>query len=148
MLKIDKTDLLSGLIVLAVGSYFAYGALDYRIGTVIRMGPGYVPLALGLIAMGLGVLIMLSSLGRSGALESFRWRVVLPIVASILAFWLLLPRVGVLPATFVSVLVATLASPKSRLVPAIFLGVIIAVLIWACFVLLLGLPILVLRSPF
>ena len=148
MLKIDKTDLLSGLIVLAVGSYFAYGALDYRIGTVIRMGPGYVPLALGLIAMGLGVLIMLSSLGRSGALESFRWRVVLPIVASILAFWLLLPRVGVLPATFVTVLLSTLSSPKSRLVPAIILGVIVAVLIWACFVLLLGLPIPVLRSPF
>ena len=148
MLKIDKTDLLSGLIVLAVGSYFAYGALDYRIGTVIRMGPGYVPLALGLIAMGLGALIMLSSLGRSGALESFKWRVVLPIVASILAFWLLLPRVGVLPATFVTVLLSTLSSPKSRLVPAIILGVIVAVLIWACFVLLLGLPIPVLRSPF
>lgn len=148
MLKIDKTDFLSGLIVLAVSSYFAYGALDYRIGTVIRMGPGYVPLALGLIGMGLGVLIMLSSLGRTGALESFNWRTVLPVVASIAAFGLLLNRVGLIPATLVAVLAATLASPKTRLVPALILGVVVSVLIWVCFVLLLGLPIPVLRSPF
>src|SRR5690606_26139494 len=114
MLKVDKTDLVSGIVVLLISGYFAYGALDYRMGTVVRMGPGYVPFALGLIGMALGAAIVLTSLGRSEALEGFRWRIVLPIVASIAAFAFLLPRTGLLPAAFFSVLLATLASPKTR----------------------------------
>lgn len=148
MVKLDKTDLISGLVVLGISSFFAYGALDYRIGTMTRMGPGYVPLILGLIGMALGVAIILTSIGRSGGLESFRWRVVLPVVASIAAFLLLLPRTGLIPATFVSVVVAAFASPKSRILPTLLLGVVVAVLIWISFVVLLGLPIPVLRSPF
>jgi len=148
MLKVDKTDLVSGIVVLLISGYFAYGALDYRMGTVVRMGPGYVPFALGLIGMALGAAIVLTSLGRSGALEGFRWRIVLPIVASIAAFALLLPRTGLIPAAFFSVLLATLASPKTRIVPATLLGAVVAILIWLCFVVLLGLPIPVLRSPF
>jgi len=148
MVKLDKTDLISGLVVLGISSFFAYGALDYRIGTMTRMGPGYVPLILGLIGMALGVAIILTSIGRSGGLESFRWRVVLPVVASIAAFLLLLPRTGLIPATFVSVVVAAFASPKSRILPTLLLGVVVAVLIWISFVVLLGLLIPVLRSPF
>jgi hypothetical protein len=148
MLKVDKTDLVSGLVVLVISAYFAYGAMDYRIGTMARMGPGYVPFALGLMGMALGAVIVLTSFGRAGALEGFRWRVVLPVAASIAAFLLLLPRVGLLPATFVSVIAASMASPKSRVVPTLVLGAVVAVLIWISFVVLLGLPIPVLRSPF
>lgn len=148
MVKLDKTDLISGLVVLAISSFFAYGALDYRIGTMTRMGPGYVPLVLGLIGMVLGAAIILTAFGRSGGLESFRWRVVLPVVASITAFLLLLPRTGLIPATFVAVVVAAFASPKSRILPTLLLGVVVAALIWIGFVVLLGLPIPVLRSPF
>lgn len=148
MLKVDKTDLVSGIVVIAVSGFFAYGALDYRLGTMARMGPGYVPFVLGLIGVALGVAIILTSLGRTGALEDFRWRVVWPIAASILAFLLLLPRVGLIPATFVSVIIATLASPKSRIAISLLLGIIVSILIWLSFVVLLGLPIPVFRSPF
>nr|CAD6630346.1 tripartite tricarboxylate transporter TctB family protein [arsenite-oxidising bacterium NT-25] len=148
MSKIDKTDMLSGLVVLAISSYFAYGALDYRLGTVVRMGPGFVPFALGILGMVLGTAIIITSLGRTGALEDFRWRIVLPVTASIAAFALLLTYTGLLPATFFAVLIATLASEKFRLLPSLLLGVIVAAFAWLTFIILLGLPIPAFRSFF
>ena len=148
MLKIDKTDMLSGLVVLAISGYFAYGALDYRLGTVVRMGPGFVPFALGILGVVLGTAIIITSLDRTGALEDFRWRIVLPVAASIAAFALLLIHTGLLPATFFAVLIATLASEKFRLLPSLLLGAIVAAFAWLTFIILLGLPISAFRSFF
>lgn len=148
MLKIDKTDMLSGIFALTISGYFAYGALDYRLGTVVRMGPGFVPFALGLLGMALGLAIIVTSLGRTGALEAFRWRIVLPIAASIAAFAVLLKYTGLLPATFFAAAIATLASEKSRLLTSLLLGAIVAVFAWFSFIVLLGLPIPAFRSFF
>jgi hypothetical protein len=148
MLKIDKTDMLSGVVVLTISCYFAYGALDYRLGTVARMGPGFVPFALGILGMALGAAVIITSLGRTGALEGFRWRLVLPVAASIAAFAILLKHTGLLPAAFFSALIAALASPKSRLLPSLLLGIAVAAFAWISFIVLLGLPIPAFRSFF
>jgi hypothetical protein len=148
MVKIDKTDLLSGIVVLTISGYFAYGALDYRLGTVSRMGPGMVPFALGLLGMTLGAAIIITSLGRAGALEAFRWRIVLPIAAAIAAFAVLLQNTGLLPAAFFAALIATLASEKSRILPSALLSAMVTIFAWLSFVVLLGLPIPAFRSPF
>lgn len=144
----DKKDLIGGGIVLLLGACFAVGALDYRLGTVDRMGPGYVPLMLGVIGMALGAAIMLTSLGHEGQLNDLKLRMVLPILAAILAFGLLLPRTGLLPAVFVSIFLSSLSSPKSTLKTTLILAVCVGVLVCIGFVVLLGLPIPIIKGPF
>ncbi|MEV0892613.1 tripartite tricarboxylate transporter TctB family protein [Promicromonospora sp. NPDC050262] len=48
-------DLVAGLIFLGLGAAFAVGALGYELGALLEMGPGYVPLALGLVLAALGL---------------------------------------------------------------------------------------------
>lgn len=147
-MKADRKDLLGGAIVLVMGACFAIGALDYRLGTLARMGPGFVPLTLGLIGMALGAAIMLSAIGREGRLAALMPAMVLPVLAAILAFALLLPRAGLLPAVFVSILLSSLSSPRSTLRGAVILAVCVSALISICFVLLLGVQIPLIRRPF
>ena len=68
------TDILAGLIFVAFGLAFATTSLSYEIGTPLRMGPGYFPLALGGILVFLGLLIVgkgfLSSSSAEGRLGS------------------------------------------------------------------------------
>jgi hypothetical protein len=148
MFRVDKTDLLAGAVVVAIGGWFAIGALDYRMGTVMRMGPGFVPFGLGLIAVALGLLIMLAALTRPGALPRFSWRAALGVMAAIATFALILPWAGLVPATVASVLVSALASPTSTIRSACAVAAAAAVLVWLGFVILLGLPIPVFRNPF
>lgn len=51
----STSDLVAGLIFAALGAAFAIGALGYELGSLLEMGPGYLPLALGLVLAGLGL---------------------------------------------------------------------------------------------
>lgn len=148
MPKVDKIDLLSGLGLVAVGLYFTVGALDYRMGTVVRMGPGFIPFSLGVIAMVLGLAIGLAALGRESELPSVNLRALLPVAASIAAFAVVLPRLGVIAAIAATVLISSLASPMSRLIPTLLVVVAVSLMIWVGFINVLGMPIPVFRSPF
>lgn len=148
MPRIDKSELVSGLVVIAIGVYFAQGALNYRMGTLTRMGPGFVPYHVGLITIALGVLIALSALGRAAPFPRIDWRGLIFVGAAIVCFALLLPRAGLIPASMVTVMVASFASPSLRLPMFPVLASVVALGAWAVFVKLLGLPIPVLRNPF
>lgn len=148
MPRLDKTELLAGLVVVVVGAYFAIGALDYRMGTVTRMGPGFMPFHVGLITIILGSLIVISSFGREAPLPRMDWRGLLFVGASVVSFGFLLPRAGLIPAAMVTVILGSLASPTLRLPMFPVLASAIAAGAWVIFVLLLGLPIPVLRNPF
>jgi hypothetical protein len=148
MSKLDKTDLVSGLLLIAVGLCFAIGALDYRMGTVVRMGPGFVPFSLGLISIVLGIAVALTSLGREGGLPRLDWRTILPILVAIAVFALVLPRAGLIPAAILTVLVSSFASVPWRPLHILPLSIAVAVFVWIGFVLILGMPFPVIRSPF
>ena len=57
MAPASQKDFVSGLMFMAVGGGFAWGAVDYEIGEAARMGPGYFPFMLGMILLGLGALV-------------------------------------------------------------------------------------------
>jgi hypothetical protein len=59
-----RDDLLAGAIFVALGGGFAYTASTYEVGSLRTMGPGYFPLALGLVLAALGVVIMAVGLFR------------------------------------------------------------------------------------
>ena len=139
MPRIDKTELLSGLLIAAIGAFFYFGAMEYRMGTMTRMGPGMVPHWLGAIGMGLGALIILTGVGKSGALPRVSWREFLAVVGAITAFGLILPRFGLVPAVFMASVVSILGNPRASLLYYMVVSSVVAFICWGVFIGLLGL---------
>lgn len=146
--RTDKGELLAGLIIAVIGSCFLFGAFDYRVGTIVRMGPGYLPMAYGAITLFLGLLIMLLSLGRDGEVPRPSLRAALAVLLSIASFGLFLPRVGLIPAILVAVLIAMRGDPDARLKTSLILAGSVALAAWLVFIEILGLTMHALRLPF
>jgi hypothetical protein len=146
--RIDLRDIIGGLLLAAIGLYFLMGALDMRVGEARRMGPGYFPMVLGIAAMVIGVLIAIPAFLRTGSLPFVNWRPLVAVMASILAFALVMPRMGLLPAVFAAVVVASFGDPRSRLWQTVLLAAGLAAAAWTIFIYGLGLPMIVYRAPF
>ncbi|OYQ43018.1 hypothetical protein CHU94_00815, partial [Rhodoferax sp. TH121] len=58
----SQKDFFSGLMFMGVGVAFAWGATGYTLGDGARMGPGYFPLALGVLLAFLGSIITFKAL--------------------------------------------------------------------------------------
>jgi Tripartite tricarboxylate transporter TctB family len=104
-------DILAGAIFIGFGLAFALGALAYDIGSLTNMGPGYVPLVLGLILAGLGGLIILKGFiaVEGEPIGPVDWRAVVLITASLLFFGITVRGLGVVGALFGATLLASLA---------------------------------------
>ena len=104
-------DILAGAIFIAFGLAFAIGSLAYEVGTPLDMGPGYLPLALGLLLAGLGGLIIIKGFiaGEGEPIGEIDWRAVVLITASLLFFGITVRGLGVIGALFGATLLASLA---------------------------------------
>ncbi|HSP24347.1 MAG TPA: tripartite tricarboxylate transporter TctB family protein [Saliniramus sp.] len=148
MSRVDLRDIIGGLLLMAIGLFFLMGALDMRIGEARRMGPGYFPMVLGIAGMILGALIVIPAFMRSGRLPGVNWRPFFAVMTAILVFALVMPRAGLLPAVFATVVVASFGDPRSRLWQTVLLAAGLAVATWVIFIYGLGLPMIVYRMPF
>ena len=121
--KRAATDILAGLIFVAFGLAFAITSLSYEMGTPLRMGPGYFPLALGGILVLLGLLIMgkgfIPGAGAEERLGSVPWRALFLIVLAVLFFGLTVRGLGLVPATAVTALLTALASNRTSILAAV-----------------------------
>ena len=148
MPRVDKGDLIAGLLIIAVGMFFLFGAMQYRMGTIVRMGPGMLPLYLSMIAIGLGAIITLLAFGRSGTVPRPSLRAMAAVLGAIATFGLLVGRTGLLPAVFLAVLVASLADRESALATRLIAAAVVAGVCTLVFVGLLGLQMRAFRMPF
>jgi hypothetical protein len=83
----SKKDLYSGLMFIGLGLIFAVGALNYPMGSALRMGPAYFPSVLGWILTLLGVIIASWGLIHEGdAPKKTGWRGLLFILGSVVLF--------------------------------------------------------------
>ena len=75
------------------------------------MGAGYVPLALGLVLIGLGAIIAIKGFiaGEGEPIGAVDWRAVILITASLLFFGITVRGLGVVGALFGAILMAALA---------------------------------------
>jgi hypothetical protein len=146
--RIDLRDIIGGLLLVGIGLFFLIGALDMRVGEARRMGPGYFPMVLGGVGIILGVLIVIPALMRPGILPSVSWRPMIAVMTSILVFALIMPRAGLLPAVFTTVVVASFGDPRSRLWQTVLLAGGLVAATWVIFIYGLGLPMIVYRMPF
>ena len=150
MTQPDRSDLAAGLVFIAIAAAFAWAALDVRMGTLLRMGPGYFPLVLSGLLAALGALMLLRGARRpaapagpgQGQGPSFRvaWRPLLLVCGSALFFALTLEGLGLPLTTFATLLIAASASPQFRPAEALLTAAAFAAGAWVVFAMLLGLP--------
>lgn len=124
----------------------------YRLGTLMHMGPGFLPTVLGVILICLGIAIALTALAPSedgeeeGILpEKPEWWAWGCILASPLAFMLFGNYGGLAPATFACVFVAAMGDRSMTVKQALALSVIITVFGVALFHYVLQIPMPVLE---
>ena len=119
---------------------FLVQALGYGIGTVTAMRAGFFPLAVSVLAAGIGVgLIVEGWLTGIGEMSALEWRPLLAIAASIAAFALTIGRFGFVPAVVAAVAIGSLGDPRSRPLGVVLLAISCCAGVWAIFVLGLGL---------
>ena len=124
-------DVLAGSVFIVLGGAFALGSLDYDIGTPLRMGPGYVPLALGLLLVALGVMIVIKGFiagGEGDPIGGVEWRATAFVAASLLFFGLTVRGLGVIGALFGASLLASLARARTRPTTALAIAVGLTIL--------------------
>lgn len=117
-------DYIAALVTVGVGLFIFADAWNYRMGTLQRMGPGYMPWLLGLGMMALAVIMVATA--RPGKLDlSLRMEQLRGIVflgAALGAFALTIERYGLLLSIFVTVFLASLASPRTPFLTALMLA--------------------------
>ncbi len=110
------------------GLFFALNALNYKMGTAAKMGPGYFPFWLGALLTALGFYILVKSLSSKATPEvmgAWNWKIVIWIAGSVALYGILLPTLGFILSVIILVLISASASHeftwKGSLLNAIFL---------------------------
>lgn len=141
MRRIDLGDVVGGLLLVAFGLWFALYALEhYAYGTARRMGPGYFPAWVGFLVAGLGSVIALFGLLRTGDPVFVRLRPLLAVIAATSIFALSVERFGVVPAVVALVFTAALGESPYRLLRTTLLSLGLAVVAVVLFGWGLGIP--------
>lgn len=134
----SEKDFWSGLMFLVVGIGFTWGATAYSFGSSARPGPAYFPFGLGLILAALGAVILFKALvieveggDRFGGIA---FRPLLIIVGSMVAFGLLLPRLGMFVALPLLVLSSALAGDEFHWGEALVNAAVLTAFSWFIFI--------------
>jgi hypothetical protein len=122
-------DLFAGLLLIGIAVFALWTSRTYPVGSAANMGPGYFPRMMCWLIIVLGTLLVASNLWRRLDIpempQTLKFRPLIFIAASYVAFALTLKPLGLLPAILVLVVVASFAVPKRSLLE---LGLIILAL--------------------
>lgn len=118
----------SGLLFVVVGLIFSIWATYYKIGSASSMGPGYFPLILGGILVGLGILNLLKSIvsNEIKVPANIAWRPLFLILLANILFGVLLPTMGLVIAIFALVIVSSYAMLNAQIKEAILLATLLS----------------------
>jgi hypothetical protein len=138
----DPRDFWSGLLFIAFGCAGLWIGRNYPVGTLVRMGPGFFPLTMCLALLGIGAFVLARSLVVAGEpLERTAvWPQILILVA-IVAFGLLIERIGLAVAVMAVAVVSGIAAQGLRWFELVALALSMSAISVALFVYLLGQPI-------
>lgn len=130
----NVSGLIGGGLFVAIGAFAIVEASTYPIGHLNRMGPGYLPLVLGVLLVGLGVGIAVQGAGRRVQLPKIQLRALLAISSAIVGFGLVADHFGLIPATLVVVILSSLADRRFRPIAAIATAVGLAAFSYLVFI--------------
>lgn len=134
-------DIMAGAIFIVFGVLFAIGSLAYDIGSPLDMGPGYVPLVLALILIGLGLVVVAKGFiaGTDEPIGEVDWRAVVFITAALLFFGITIRGLGVIGALYGTSLIAAFARRATSIREALVISVALTALSVVIFVVALQL---------
>lgn len=147
----SQKDFFSGLMFMAIGAAFAWGATTYNVGTGARMGPGYFPMLLGILLSILGVVVTFKSLvvETVGGDKIGKWayKPLFFIIAANLIFGICLgglPSIGLKPlglmvGIYALTFVASAAEAGWKVKNTLILATFLAILSYLAFIMLLKL---------
>ncbi len=147
----SQKDFFSGLMFMAVGVAFAWGATTYNVGTGARMGPGYFPLMLGIFLSIFGGIITFKALVvetvGGDPIGAWAWKPLFFIIAANLLFGVLLaglpkygiPAMGLIVGIYALVFVASVAETGWKVKNTFILATVLAVGSYLAFVVVLKL---------
>ena len=141
MAAFASKDFWSGVLFLAVGTFFVGQSRSYRIGTAMQMGPAYFPIVLGTLLAVIGLALVVRALIKPGlTVGRLAYGKLALITFSNILFALLLRRTGLIAALILLVLLSAYASRRFRWPVALLLAVALAAGSSLIFVRLLQLP--------
>jgi len=147
----SQKDFFCGLMFMAVGVAFAWGASTYNVGTGARMGPGYFPLLLGILMAIIGAAVTFTSLvvetEGGGKIGKIAWKPLVFIIGANVIFGVLLagvpalgiPAFGLIIAIYALVFIASMAEGGWKVKNTFILATVLAVGSYLAFVLALKL---------
>jgi hypothetical protein len=134
----SQRDFWSGLMFIAVGLGFAWGATAYSFGSSARPGPGYFPFGLGILLAVMGGLVTFKAMTIASEggdrIGNVAWRPLLLIVGSVALFGLMLPRLGLFVSLPILIVVSAMAGDEFRWVSAVVSAVVLTVFSWVVFI--------------
>lgn len=141
-MNLNRQDISAGLIFVGIGAFFAYHSFSLNLGTPLRMGPGFFPLALALVLIGLGIAICVrSAVDEIEPLQFVPLRSLIPILAAPILFGITIRGLGIVPSIAMVALIASLASRRVTVLRALGITVGLTVFCALVFHYALGLPI-------
>jgi hypothetical protein len=147
----SQKDFWAGLMFLAVGIAFAWGATNYTVGEGARMGPGYFPLMLGCLLAAVGLFVTFEALvvetEDGEKIGKFAWKPLFFIIASNVVFGICLggipklgiPSLGLIVGIYALTFIASMAGEEHKNKEVLVLATVLAVLSYVAFILLLKL---------
>jgi Tripartite tricarboxylate transporter TctB family len=127
----SNRDYFGGALMIIIGAAAAIQGQSYQIGSLSRMGPGFFPVALGVILALAGTVIIITAWfsGHEGEDKDLppEWRGWFCICASIVAFVVLGKYGGLLPASFAIVFISALGDRDNTIMGAGLLAAAVCV---------------------
>jgi hypothetical protein len=134
----SEKDFWSGLMFIAIGVGFAWGASNYSFGSAARPGPAYFPFGLGVILAVLGLFVLIKGLtldvpggDKIGGWPFKPWIVIL---GAVVIFGLALPRLGMIITLPLLIGIASLASGEFHWKEVLINVVVLTLGCWLVFI--------------
>jgi putative Ca2+/H+ antiporter (TMEM165/GDT1 family) len=129
---VRKRDFYAGGLMILLGLGIALKGTTYRAGTLMHMGPGFLPTALGVILVLIGIAIAAVALNETEEdqrilPESPQWWAWFCILISPVFFIFFGRYFGMIPATFSCVFIAAMGDKNATWLSSIVLSAIITV---------------------
>ena len=147
----SQKDFFAGLMFIAIGVAFAWGATNYNVGSAARMGPGYFPLLLGVLLVfiggGLAFKAMVVKSESGDRIGQWAWKPLFFIIGANITFGILLaglPSIdlsaaGLIVGIYALTFVASMAVAGWKFKATLLLATVLAVGSYVAFVLALKL---------
>jgi hypothetical protein len=125
MLRVKSPqDLGAGIIFAIIGLVGLYYGKDLTYGTAARMGPGYFPMWLSGIILGMGVILVCRAMVIKGPrVEAFQIRPIFFILSAVVVFAYTIAHIGLALSLFFMTMIAVQSRSDTRQLEMILLAV-------------------------